>query len=125
MGDTQEKQALVARWAQYYNDDPARMVQECYSEHCKVYPMGLASGPIEGRKRLQRAEDAVLAKAPRRRIEVTHTHITGDTVCVEAVLRDPDRGDDWSLPFIAVLTVSNGEVVTDRTYTDWSRWPGF
>ncbi|MCC6710056.1 MAG: nuclear transport factor 2 family protein [Gammaproteobacteria bacterium] len=119
MSDTQ---ALVERWAQYYNDDATRMVEECYAEDCKVYPMGL--GVIEGRKGLQKVEDAVLAKAPQRRLQVLRTHIVGDTACVECELRDAARGAEWSVPFVAVLTIRDGVVVTDRTYADWSRWPG-
>lgn len=122
MSNAQAIQALVERWAQYYNDDATRMVQECYAEDCKAYPMGLSV--IEGRKGLQKVEDAVLAKAPHRRFDVVHTHIAGDTACVEAQLRDPDRGADWSVPFVAVLTIRDGEIITDRTYADWSRWPG-
>ena len=122
MSATQAIQALVERWAQYYNDDATRMVQECYAEDCKVYPMGL--GVIEGRQGLQKVEDAVLAKAPRRRLAILRTHVAGDTACVEAELRDPDRGADWSVPFVAVLTIRAGQVAIDRTYADWSRWPG-
>ncbi len=122
MSDTSTTLALVERWAQYYNEDATRMVQECYAEDCKVYPMGL--GVIEGRKGLQKVEDAVLAKAPQRRLDVLRTHIAGDTICVEAELRDSDRGAEWSVPFIAVLTLCDGLVAIDRTYADWSRWPG-
>ena len=122
MSDANAVASLVERWAQYYNDDAARMVEECYAADCKVYPMGL--GVIEGRGHLHKVEAAVLAKAPHRRLEVLRTHIAGDTVCVECELRDADRGDDWSVPFVAVLTVSDGMVITDRTYADWSRWPG-
>ena len=66
----------------------------------------------------------MLAKAPQRRLDVVRTHIAGDTVCVEAELRDPDRGADWSAPFVPPLTIRNGEIITDRTYADWSHWPG-
>lgn len=122
MSDMQAKHALVERWAQFYNDDATRMVEECYAEDCKVYPMGL--GVIEGRKGLQKVEDAVLATAPQRRLVVLRTHIAGDTACVECELRDASRGAEWSVPFVAVLTIRDGVVVTDRTYADWSRWPG-
>jgi hypothetical protein len=40
------------------------------------------------------------------------------------VLLDPDRGDEWRLPFCAVLTWRDGKVVRDNTYADMSRWPG-
>ena len=122
MSNAQAIQTLVDNWAEYYNHDATRMVAECYAEDCTVYPMGM--GAIKGRKGLQKVEDAVLAKAPHRRLDVLRTHIAGDTVCVECELRDPDRGADWSVPFVAVLTVRDGVVITDRTYADWSRWPG-
>ena len=122
MNTAQSTQALVERWATYYNDDVTRMVLECYAPDCQVYPMGL--GMLEGHANLQKAEDAVLAQAPHRRLDIIRTHITGDTTCVEAELRDPARGAEWSVPFIAVLTIRDGRVAIDRTYADWSRWPG-
>ena len=122
MSNTQANQALVERWARFYNDDVTRMVRECYAPDCQVHPMGL--GKIEGQAKLQKVEDAVLAQAPHRRLDVIRSHIAGDTACVEAELRDPDRGAEWSVPFVAVLTIRDGCVAVDRTYADWSRWPG-
>lgn len=113
---------LVDRWRDTYNDDIPRMVGDCYAPGCVVYPMGLK--PIEGQDMLLRVEEAVLKKAPRRRMRVDRRHVCGDVVCVEAVLLDPDQGADWSLPFVAVLSVADGRIVTDRTYADWQRWPG-
>jgi ketosteroid isomerase-like protein len=55
---------------------------------------------------------------------IERTHASGDVVCVECVLSDPGRGDDWALPFVAVLTIRDGRIAIDRTYADWSRWPG-
>jgi hypothetical protein len=40
------------------------------------------------------------------------------------VLLDPDRGDEWRLPFCAVRTWRDGKVVRDNTYADMSRCPG-
>lgn len=115
---------LVRNWETFYNENATRMVNECYAPDCDVRAMGL-DGVIRGREMLQKVEDAVLAKAPKRRLEVTGTVESGDVVCVECVLRDPDRGADWALPFIAVLTIKDGLVVKDRTYADWKQWPGF
>lgn len=121
--DTEKLLALVELWGQTYNEDVSRMVQECYAPNCRVYPMGRRV--LEGRDWLQRAEEAVLRHAPRRRLRIERTHPCGNVVCVEAVLLDPDQGEDWSLPFVAVLTVdADGRIAIDRTYTDWSRWPG-
>jgi len=122
MSDEQANLALVERWRDYYNDDVARMASECYAPDCTVYPMGI--GAIEGRSALDRIEQIVLAKAPRRRMRIERCHAGGNVVCVEATLLDPDQGEDWSLPFVAVLTIHDGLIVTDRTYADWSRWPG-
>lgn len=113
---------LIESWETFYNEDAARMVSECYAADCEVFAMGLQA--IKGRRELQRVEDIVLAKAPNRRLSVTRHHVCGDTVCVEATLNDRDQGADWELPFVAVLTVRDGQIVTDRTYADWSRWPG-
>jgi limonene-1,2-epoxide hydrolase len=122
MSTTPANAALVERWAQFYNDDVTRMVRECYAPDCQVYPMGL--GVIAGQAKLQKVEDALLAQAPHRRLHVLRTHFAGDTACVEAELRDPDRGAEWCVPFVAVLTLRDGRVIVDRTYADWSRWPG-
>ncbi len=122
MNATEKNHTLVQHWMRCYNDDVTRMVNECYAPDCKVYPMG--KGVIEGQAALQKVEDAVLAKAPKRRFDIERMHASGDVVCVEALLRDADQGPAWSLPFIAVLTIQNGRIVTDRTYADWSCWPG-
>lgn len=122
MNTTTGKPDLVSRWETYYNEDAKRMVTECYATDCSVYPMGL--GVINGHAALTAVEDKVLEKAPNRRMRVERTHTAGETICVEATLLDSDQGEDWSLPFVAVLSVANGRIVTDRTYADWSRWPG-
>ena len=122
MAPKNELLALVDRWRDTYNNEVSRMVSDCYASDCRVYPMGLAV--IEGQAGLQKVEDAVLKSAPHRRMGVERSHVCGNVVCVEAILLDPDKGEDWSLPFIAVLTIEQGRIVTDRTYADWSRWPG-
>ena len=122
MSDTHALLALVDQWRDAYNDDPARMVRDCYAPDCKVYPMG--KGVIDGHAGLLHVEEVVLHQAPRRTMSVERRHVSGNVVCVEAVLHDPDQGADWTLPFIAVLTVENGRIAIDRSYADWSRWPG-
>lgn len=122
MTDRDDLPDLVARWRDCYNEDVARMVDECYAPDCTVHPMGLAT--IDGRAALHRVERAVLASAPQRRMRIERCHASGDVACVEATLLDPDRGADWTLPFVAVLTVRDGLIVNDRTYADWRRWPG-
>ena len=118
MGAT-ENQALVERWAATYNDDIEALVA-LYAPDAKL--MGAVLGP----EKLMRLEQRVLAAAPKRRMEVLRTHPSGDDVIVvEGVLSDPDQGAEWKLPFCVVLTIADGKVVRDDTYTDFSRWPGF
>ncbi len=114
--------ALTEKWEQLYNDDADQMVLQCYAEDCKVTPMG--SKTLEGHAVLRQVEVAVLEAAPKRKLRVDHRHASGDTVIVEAVLFDPDQGADWQLPMVAVLTCKDGRITHDRTYADWSRWPG-
>jgi ketosteroid isomerase-like protein len=110
--------ALVDRWAELFNTDVERLIGELYAPDCTF--TGVPLGP----DRLLRLEQRVLAAAPRRTLRVEDTHAVGDVVAVEGVLLDPDRGDDWKLPFCAVLTWRDGKVVRDNTYADMSRWPG-
>ena len=70
-------------------------------------------------------ERVILEAAPNRTMRVAHRHVSGnDTVIIEAVLFDSSRGEDWNIPFTAVLTCEKGRVVEDRTYADWRQWPG-
>ena len=115
---TEQNRALVDRWAEAFNTDVDRLIDDLYAPDC------VFTGVELGHDRLRRFEHRVLAAAPRRAIRVEQTHAVGDVVTVEAVLVDPDRGDDWSLPFCAVLTWREGKVVSDNTYADMSRWPG-
>lgn len=113
---------LSQRWEQLYNEDAVRMALECYSEDCEVRPMG--SGKIRGNKKLAEIERLILEAAPKRKMLVEHRHVCEGTVIIEALLLDPGKGTNWKIPFTAILTCENGRVVSDRTYADWSDWPG-
>ena len=101
--------------------DVASVVSECYAADCQVFP--LRFGKITDFAGWQKMQDALFAAAPRRRLSISHKHASDDVVCLEAVLHDPDQGEDWALPLVALLTVRDGRVGTGRTYVDWSRWP--
>lgn len=110
--------ALVKRWEETFNNDVETMVRELYA------PDAVLGGAVLGHEKLLRLEHRVLAAAPRRAMRVDRTHPSGDVVVVEGVLLDPDQGADWKLPFCVVLTIANGKIVRDDTYTEFSRWPG-
>jgi ketosteroid isomerase-like protein len=115
---------VVKLWAETYNNDVDRMVNECYAENCKVSSM-FGGAIIEGRPRFLKLEQRVVKVAPRRNIRLEWTHAVGNVVVVEATLFDPDQGDEWRSPFCAILTFKDGCIVEDRTYLDDTRWPGF
>jgi len=115
---TEQHRELVERWAEAFNTDVDRLIDELYAPDCEFLGVQL------GHDRLRKFEHRVLAAAPRRAVRVDATHEAGDVVTVEGVLVDPDRGAEWTLPFCAVLTWRDGRVARDNTYTDMSRWPG-
>lgn len=109
---------LVKAWEDTFNHDIERMVHELYA------PDALLSGVVMGPEKFLRFERRVLAAAPRRAIRVVRSHSTEQGVVIEGELVNPDQGDDWKLPFCAVLGVDGGRIVSDNTYADFSRWPG-
>jgi ketosteroid isomerase-like protein len=121
---TQEQNlALTQTWERLYNEDAERMATECYAVDCIATAMGGES--IHGNEALRKIEIVVSKAAPNRLLRVDHRHAAGDVVIVEAVLLDPDKGADWQIPFVAVLTIRDGRIALDRTYADWRQWPGF
>jgi len=113
----------VRRWVELYNDDVHRMVDESYAETFEVDVCG--QFVMRRRETFHRAEQAVLEAAPRRRARVERMIACGDTVVVEASLVDPDQEPQWQLPWCAVLRLRDGKIVSDHTYLDSARWPGF
>ena len=120
----EEKRNLdtAQRYVELYNHDIERFVPDCYTADCKVYVMGLSV--IDTPVQFLEVERTVLRAAPKRYMRLEHTHISGDTVTLEVTLLNPDAGADWALPFVAVLTMRDGKIAVDRSYADWSRWPG-
>ena len=110
--------ALVKRWEETFNHDLETLVRTLYADDA------LVNGMVMGPDKLLRFEQRVLKAAPKRTIRTERTHAVGDVVIVEGTLLDADRGEDWTLPFCAVLTFQDGRIVRDDTYTDFSRWPG-
>ena len=121
-GTEQRNLQTAERYETLYNTDIERFVREVYTADCTVHCMG---GPtIRGSKEFLNVERTVLNAAPQRRMRIVHRHASGDAVVVEAVVTDPARGAEWELPFVAVLNCRDGKIQNDRSYADWSRWPG-
>jgi hypothetical protein len=81
----------VRRWAERYNGDVTRMVDEACPDDFEVDVRG--QFVMHQREAFHHPEAAVLAAAPRRRGCIERIIAAGDTVVVEALLVDPDRGD--------------------------------
>ena len=123
MTDIQQQNLAVARrYVELYNTDPERFVRECYHTDYKVGAMGL--GWYDGIDKFIEVEQAVWRAAPQRRMRLDHMHATDTSVVVEAAVLDPSRGADWELPFCAVLEIRGDKIAVDRTYADFSKWPG-
>ena len=120
--EEQRNLALAKQYEELYNTDVERFVRECYAPDYTVYAMGGAS--YGGYERFVEIEQSVLRAAPQRKMRVERLHAAGEVVVVEAVIVDPERGSDWQLPFCAVLTCREGKIVTDRTYAEFTHWPG-
>jgi len=118
----QRNLATAERYIDLYNNDIERFVPECHTPDCRVHVMGLSV--IEGHAQFLEVERTVLRAAPRRSMRLEHAHVSGDCVALEVTLLNPDAGADWALPFAAVLSMRDGLIATDRSYADWSRWPG-
>ncbi len=120
MATEEERSIEIAkRYEDLYNTDIERFVHECYTSDCEVN-----GGFIRGHEPFVKVERAVIEAAPKRKMRVDRRHATGNVVVVEAVLLDPDQGEDWKLPFCAVLTCRDGKIATDWTYAEFSKWPG-
>ncbi len=119
-----EQQNLTAalRYLELYNFDIERFVPECYQPDYAVHAMG--AGVIRGYPQFLDVERAVLKVAPKRRMRLDHFHVAGNAVVLEIVLLNPDAGASWELPFVAVLVMRDGKIAIDRSYADWTRWPG-
>ena len=111
----------VERWVALYNTDVARMVHKCYHPECVVDIKGGIT--FQGHETFIAIELGVERVAPRRRSRVVHAVAAGDTVAVQAVLTDPDRGADWESSFCAVLTFRDALIVRDESYLDLRVWP--
>jgi ketosteroid isomerase-like protein len=84
-----------------------------------------AAMELAGMKAATKNAAAVLKAAPKRYMRLEHMHGSGDVVTNEVTLLDPNAGGDWSIPFVAVLVMRDGKIAIDRTYANYTDWPGF
>lgn len=123
MTEQQRKNLAIAeRYIELYNRDPEIFVRQCYHEDFHLSCMGV--GDIRGIEDFVDVEKRIHAAAPKRRMDVQRMHATDESVVVEVLLRNPDQGEDWALPFVAVLEMRGDKIAVDRSYADFRQWPG-
>jgi ketosteroid isomerase-like protein len=113
--------AAVERWAELYNTDVERMVRECYAPDCLIDVKNGIS--FQGHETFAAIELGVERQAPRRRGTIVRAFASGDTVTVQGLLTDEDRGPDFRSEYCAVLTLRDGLIVHDQSYLDLRVWP--
>jgi hypothetical protein len=74
---------LIVRWAEYWNNDIHRMVDESYAPDCVVETSGHV---YRGREELRESELQILKVAPERRMSVRRIITSGDTAVIEVDL---------------------------------------
>lgn len=113
--------AAIERWAELYNTDVERMVRECYAPDCLIDVKNGIS--FRGHDTFAAIEVGVERQAPRRRGAIVRAFASGDTVTVQGLLTDEDRGPDFRSEYCAVLTLRDGLIVHDQSYLDLRVWP--
>ncbi|GGP00446.1 methyltransferase domain-containing protein [Wenjunlia tyrosinilytica] len=110
--------AAVAKWAELYNLDPHRMIDECYAVDAEITaPEELH---ITDRESFHAMEAAAREAMPDRHCEVLSTAAIGDQAFIEGVMTGTSPvGKALKVHWASVLTFRDGLIVTDRTYMDW------
>lgn len=105
-------ESAIATWVDLFNNDPHRMIDECYAEDATVAIPGFFE--FYSSRPLHQAETATLKAFPNRRVTVVRTHIHGDFAVVEAVYSYGNGVRDTY--FCTLLKFRDGLIISDRTY---------
>ncbi|MCC6918763.1 MAG: nuclear transport factor 2 family protein [Alphaproteobacteria bacterium] len=103
---------LTRHWEKAWNEDPDRMVDECYAPDCVVVNM-FSGHTMRGREELRVIERAIKAFDGTRHMVITNMVASGDVVAVQA---DSIFGT-YKGKGVAFLTYNDdGLIVSDHTY---------
>lgn len=102
----------VKLWEKTWNEDVERMVDEVYAEDCEVRNM-LTGFVVRGRAAFHEVERAIQAHTPGRRMKITKTVASGDTVALEA---DVVFGEHQAKGCVFLTFDESGFVRSDHTY---------
>ncbi len=106
------------KYLELYNKDSEEFVQ-LYTEDCTV------NGQVNhGRERLLATENGYLSYAPNRRMKLIAMHIDENVITFQGEIVNADWGEDWNVPFCAVLTCEDGLIASDWTYANFDNLRG-
>lgn len=102
----------VKHWEWTYNNAVDRMVDECYAPDCVVVAMHQGM-TLNGREELRQLEHTISANNASRRMEITRTVASGDTVAIQV---DAVSAERRSKACIFLTFNSDGLITLDNTY---------
>jgi len=105
-------ESAIATWVDLFNNDPHRMVDECYADDATISIPGFFE--FYSSRALHQAETATLKAFPNRRVTVVRTHIYGEFAVVEGVYYYGTGIRDTH--FCTLLRFRDGLIISDRTY---------
>jgi predicted ester cyclase len=118
--------SVAEKWERFWNEDPDRMVDECYAADCEAVDM-FSGQAVHGREELRSAEHQMMTAMPDRRTTISRRVVAGDVVTVEGhtvgtwtgpFLGHAPTGQRCTFTYCALLTFKDGQVVSDHTYMD-------
>jgi cyclopropane fatty-acyl-phospholipid synthase-like methyltransferase/ketosteroid isomerase-like protein len=117
--------AAVKKWAELFNTDPQRMIDECYAPDADI--LAPEELHITDAETFHEMEKAALEAMPDRKSEIRHTFALGDTVVIEGLMTGTNRGNGrpLSVRWCSILVFEDGLIKNDRTYLDWSVFKDF
>ena len=116
------------RWVELYNgDDMHEFVHETYHPEMNVtlFDGTVFNGTdvsVNSQQMLIAAEEVIYAACPGRRLVIERAIPAGHTVTVESILIDVAR-PEFRLAWCAVLTFSEGKIISDHSYLNHREWP--
>ena len=116
--------ALAQRWAELWNTDPHRMVEEVYAAEVTLASAGSPNSRIRGRAALHEVEDGLLEMIPDHRMEILRAIQQGDVVVVELLIAGTPAGERVRCASPACVwweLDEDGLVLDEVAYFEWER----
>lgn len=108
----ERNKARAKAWEAAWNNDPDRMVDECYAPDCVVRNM-FSGHEIHGREALREVEHAIKAFDGSRHMKITNMVADGSVVAIQA---DVVFGGNTGKAVAFLTFDQNGLIVSDHSY---------